>query len=211
MKLLACIMIIATCSTNKILAENSNVLKVNEYKLENGLTVWLNEDHSQPKIFGAVIVKAGSKDCPDTGIAHYFEHMMFKGTDKIGTTNYAAEKEILDVISQKYDELASTTDLKQRAQLLKSINELTVSSSKYVIPNEFNRLITRYGGSGLNAATSYDATIYFNTFSPQYIEQWAELNSERLIDPVFRLFQNELETVYEEKNMKKTRYLKASL
>jgi len=201
MKLLACIMIIATCSTNKILAENSNVLKVNEYKLENGLTVWLNEDHSQPKIFGAVIVKAGSKDCPDTGIAHYFEHMMFKGTDKIGTTNYAAEKEILDVISQKYDELASTTDLKQRAQLLKSINELTVSSSKYVIPNEFNRLITRYGGSGLNAATSYDATIYFNTFSPQYIEQWAELNSERLIDPVFRLFQNELETVYEEKNM----------
>ncbi len=201
MKLLAWIMIIATCCTSKILAEDSKVLKVNEYKLENGLTVWLNEDHSQPKIFGAVVVKAGSKDCPDTGIAHYFEHMMFKGTDKIGTTNYNAEKEILDVISQKYDELAVTTDLKQRAQLLKFINEQTVNSSQYVIPNEFNRLITRYGGSGLNAATSYDATIYFNTFSPQYIEQWAELNSERLINPVFRLFQNELETVYEEKNM----------
>lgn len=70
---------------------------------------------------------------------------------------------------------------------MKFINEQTVNSSQYVIPNEFNRLITRYGGSGLNAATSYDATIYFNTFLPQYIEQWAELNSERLINPVFRL------------------------
>ena len=101
----------------------------------------------------------------------------------------------------KYDELAMTEDTAARARLQKEINELSIRSSEYVIPNEFNRLINRFGGSGLNAATSYDATIYFNTFSPQYMVQWAEINSERLINPVFRLFQSELETVYEEKNM----------
>ena len=193
-------MVFACCSYQSQ-AEDLNALKVKEYRLENGLTVWLNEDHSQPKVFGAVVVKAGAKDCPDTGIAHYFEHMMFKGTDRIGTLDYESEKVLLDSIAMKYDELAMTEDTAARARLQKEINELSIRSSQYVIPNEFNRLINRFGGSGLNAATSYDATIYFNTFSPQYMVQWAEINSERLINPVFRLFQSELETVYEEKNM----------
>ena len=193
-------MVFACCSYQSQ-AEDLNALKVKEYRLENGLTVWLNEDHSQPKVFGAVVVKAGAKDCPDTGIAHYFEHMMFKGTDRIGTLDYESEKVLLDSIAMKYDELAMTEDTVARARLQKEINELSIRSSEYVIPNEFNRLINRFGGSGLNAATSYDATIYFNTFSPQYMVQWAEINSERLINPVFRLFQSELETVYEEKNM----------
>ena len=73
-------------------------LEVKELKLSNGMTVWLNEDHSQPKVFGAVVVKAGAKDCPNTGIAHYFEHIMFKGTDRIGTIDYQAEKPWLDSI-----------------------------------------------------------------------------------------------------------------
>lgn len=193
-------MVFACCSYQSQ-AEDLNALKVKEYRLENGLTVWLNEDHSQPKVFGAVVVKAGAKDCPDTGIAHYFEHMMFKGTDRIGTLDYESEKVLLDSIAMKYDELAMTEDTAARARLQKEINELSIRSSEYVIPNEFNRLINRFGGSGLNAATSYNATIYFNTFSPQYMVQWAEINSERLINPVFRLFQSELETVYEEKNM----------
>lgn len=193
-------MVFACCSYQSQ-AEDLNALKVKEYRLENGLTVWLNEDHSQPKVFGAVVVKAGAKDCPDTGFAHYFEHMMFKGTDRIGTLDYESEKVLLDSIAMKYDELAMTEDTAARARLQKEINELSIRSSEYVIPNEFNRLINRFGGSGLNAATSYDATIYFNTFSPQYMVQWAEINSERLINPVFRLFQSELETVYEEKNM----------
>ena len=193
-------MVFACCSYQSQ-AEDLNALKVKEYRLENGLTVWLNEDHSQPKVFGAVVVKAGAKDCPDTGIAHYFEHMMFKGTDRIGTLDYESEKVLLDSIAMKYDELAMTEDTAARTRLQKEINELSIRSSEYVIPNEFNRLINRFGGSGLNAATSYDATIYFNTFSPQYMVQWAEINSERLINPVFRLFQSELETVYEEKNM----------
>ena len=176
-------------------------LQVQELELSNGMKVWLNVDHSQPKVFGAVVVNAGAVDCPDTGIAHYFEHIMFKGTDELGTVDYAAERVYLDSISMKYDELARTTDVKQRKAIQHDINQLNVKASQYAIPNEFNRLITKYGGSDLNAGTSYDFTYYHNTFSPQFIEQWCVLNSHRLVHPVFRLFQGELETVYEEKNM----------
>lgn len=192
--------------TNGISAQtaDNNWAKAPEVKtmtLKNGMTVWLNEDHSQPKAFGAVVVKAGANDCPDTGIAHYFEHILFKGTDKIGTTDYTAERPWLDSISAQYDKLATTTAPAERTRIQSHINELSVKAAQYAIPNEFNNLISKYGGSGLNAGTSYDFTMYYNTFVPQYITQWCELNSERLIAPVFRLFQGELETVYEEKNM----------
>lgn len=179
----------------------TDALKVKEMKLSNGLTVWVNEDHSQPKVFGAVVVKAGAIDCPDTGLAHYFEHILFKGTDKIGTTDYEKERVWLDSISAKYDLLASTADETRRREIQADINRLSAKAAEYAIPNEFSNLISRYGGSGLNAATGYTYTYFYNTFIPQYIGQWAELNSERLINPVFRLFQSELETVYEEKNM----------
>jgi len=173
--------------------------KVKEYVLENGLTVWLNEDHNQPKVFGAIVVNAGSKDSPNTGIAHYFEHIMFKGTENIGTVDYAAEKVFLDQIAEKYDLLAETKSEVRRAEIQKEINDLSVLAADYVIPNEFDKLISKYGGTNLNAGTSYDFTVYHNIFAPQYLEHWAELNSERLINPVFRMFQSELETVYEEK------------
>lgn len=175
-------------------------LEVKELKLSNGMTVWLNEDHSQPKVFGAVVVKAGAKDCPNTGIAHYFEHIMFKGTDRMGTTDYAAEKPWLDSISAQYDLLSKTKDEAERTRIQMHINELSLKAADYAIPNEFNRLISKYGGSGLNAGTGHDLTFYHNSFLPQFIEQWCWLNSERLMKPVFRGFQGELENVYEEKN-----------
>lgn len=171
------------------------------FTLSNGLTVWLNEDHAQPKVFGAVVVKAGAKDCPNSGIAHYLEHLLFKGTQKIGTTDYAKEKPWLDSIAARYDLLAKTTDAAGRLAIQRQINELSVHAADYAIPNEFGNLIDRFGGTGLNAYTSFDETVFHNSFSPQYIRQWCELNAERLRDPVFRLFQGELETVYEEKNM----------
>lgn len=200
MKAFLIVMLLAWCMPINS-AQMPESLKVKEYKLSNGMTVWLNEDHSQPKVFGAILVKAGAKDCPDTGIAHYFEHMMFKGTDKIGTTDYKAEKQVLDSIAQKYDELSQCKDEKMRKEIQKEINGLSLRAAGYAIPNEFNSLISKYGGTQLNAGTSYDFTVYHNTFSPQYMAHWAEINSERLINPVFRLFQSELETVYEEKNM----------
>lgn len=176
-------------------------LQVSEFVLSNGMKVWVNVDHSQPKVFGAVVVNAGAVDCPNTGIAHYFEHIMFKGTDQLGTVDYAAEHVYLDSISIKYDQLASTTDDKARKAIQQDINRLNVKAADYAIPNEFSRLTSLYGGTDLNAGTSYDFTFYHNTFSPQFIEQWCEMNSHRLIHPVFRMFQGELETVYEEKNM----------
>lgn len=174
---------------------------VQTLRLHNGFTVWLNVDHSQPKVYGAVVVKAGAKDCPNTGIAHYFEHLMFKGTDKIGTVNYEKEKPWLDSISHQYDLLAATSDAARRQAIQKHINALSVRAADYAIPNEFENLITRFGGTGLNAYTSFDETVFHNTFSPQYLPQWCELYAERFLSPVFRLFQGELETVYEEKNM----------
>lgn len=183
-----------------VVSGGTDVLRVTTLRLRNGLTVWINEDHSQPKVYGAVIVRAGSNQCPGTGIAHYFEHLMFKGTRKIGTTGYADEKPWLDSIAACYDRLAATTDAARRRELQMDINRLSLKAADYAIPNEFNNLISRFGGTGLNAYTSYDETVYHNVFSPQYLDQWLELNSERLVDPVFRLFQSELETVYEEKN-----------
>ncbi len=171
------------------------------FTLSNGMTVWLNEDHAQPKVFGAVVVKAGAKDCPNSGIAHYLEHLLFKGTQKIGTIDYAKEKPWLDSISVQYDCLAKTTDAVQRLAIQHHINDLSIHAADYAIPNEFGNLIDRFGGTGLNAYTSFDETVFHNSFSPQYICQWCELNAERMRDPVFRLFQSELETVYEEKNM----------
>lgn len=182
------------------MAQVAPMLQVKELKLSNGMTVWLNEDHSQPKVFGAVVVKAGAKDCPNTGIAHYFEHIMFKGTDRIGTVDYQAEKPWLDSISAQYDLLSQTKDEAERTKIQQHINELSLKAADYMIPNEFNRLISKYGGSGLNAGTGHDMTFYHNTFLPQFMEQWCWLNSERLITPVFRGFQGELENVYEEKN-----------
>lgn len=182
-------------------AAPATALQVQEFVLNNGMKVWVNVDHSQPKVFGAVVVNAGAVDCPNTGIAHYFEHIMFKGTDELGTVDYAAEKVYLDSISMKYDELALTSDASRRKAIQQDINRLNVAASAFAIPNEFNRLTTMCGGTELNAGTSYDFTFYHNTFMPQYIERWCELNSHRFIHPVFRLFQGELETVYEEKNM----------
>ena len=194
------ILLILSVAATHIAAQPAASLTVSEHQLSNGMTVWLNEDHSQPVVYGAVVVKAGSKDCPGTGIAHYFEHIMFKGTDRIGTVDYPSEKVYLDSIAALYDQLSQTSDESGRSKLQQDINRISVAAARYAIPNEFNRLITRYGGSELNAATSYDMTFYYNTFPAQYIEQWSLLYSERLLHPVFRLFQGELETVYEEKN-----------
>ena len=190
-------MILAAVLTSTLVSAQ---LQVQELKLSNGMTVWLNEDHSQPKVLGAVVVKAGAKDCPNTGIAHYFEHIMFKGTDRIGTTDYAKEKPWLDSISAQYDLLSQTKNETERTRIQQHINELSLKAADYMIPNEFNRLVSKYGGSGLNAGTGHDLTYYHNSFLPQFIEQWCWLNSERLMSPVFRGFQGELENVYEEKH-----------
>ena len=178
-------------------------VKVKTMKLDNGLKVVMCEDHSSPQVFGALYVHAGSKNDPvdATGMAHYFEHIMFKGTDRIGTINWDAEKVYLDSIDIMYDKLHETTDAEARATIQQKINQLSLASTDYAIPNEVDVILTKMGGEGLNAGTSYDQTIYYNSFPANQIGKWMDVYAERFRYPVFRLFQSELETVYEEKNM----------
>ena len=178
-------------------------LKTKTYHLDNGLKVVLCENHDQPEIYGAVYVHAGSKNDPSdaTGMAHYFEHIMFKGTDRIGTIDWEKEKVYLDSISLMYDKLHETTDQATRQAIQMKINELSLASTDYAIPNEVDVILTQMGGKSLNAGTAYDQTMYYNIFPSNQLSKWMDVYVERFRNPVFRLFQSELEAVYEEKNM----------
>ena len=179
-----------------------STVSVDMYKLENGLTVMLNDDKNANSVYGAVVVKGGGKQDPNdaTGIAHYLEHMLFKGTTELGTVNYNSEKVYLDSIEILYELLGSTEDQKNRLVIQKKINNLNIKASQYAIPNEFTKLTEGFGGTGLNAFTNNDVIAYFNQFPSHQMNKWLDLNSHRFKNPVFRLFQSELETVYEEKN-----------
>jgi predicted Zn-dependent peptidase len=126
---------------------------------------------------------------------------MFKGTDRIGTTDWAKEKLYLDSISQAYDRLHATKDAKQRHDIQLEINRLNIAASKYAIPNEVDAILQKMGCTRLNAGTSYDYTVYYNTLPSNQLANWMDVYVERFRNPVFRLFQSELEAVYEEKNM----------
>ena len=186
-----------------IAASAQDKLKVETFHLSNGLKVIMCESHDQPKIYGSVVVHAGSKneDPAATGVAHYFEHIMFKGTDRIGTTDWAKEKPYLDSISDLYDQIQATQDAERRHQLQLEINRLNIEASKYAIPNETDAILQQMGCTGLNAGTSYDYTVYYNTLPSNQLENWMEVYAERFRNPVYRLFQGELEAVYEERNI----------
>lgn len=192
--------LVLVCASISGMAQNA--LKVETYKLNNGFTVFLNEDPSAVNVFGAVMVNAGSKDeYPDaTGMAHYLEHLLFKGTTTMGTTNYTSEKPYIDSIVFLYDRLAETADADKKLAIQKQINELAVKASQYGLPNEFDKLVRNIGGTGMNAFTSTDMTFYHNSFPAHEINRWLDLYAARFQNPVFRSFQSELEVVYEEKN-----------
>lgn len=193
--LLFCVAIVFYCSAQKT--------RITTTTLPNGMSVVLCEDHEQPKIMGAVCVHAGAKNDPEdnTGMAHYLEHLMFKGTDQIGTTDWEKESPILKNISDLYDDLHVTTDEKKRDHILKQINNLSNEACKYAIPNEVDVILSKMGGEDVNAFTSNDVTVYLNSFPSNQLEKWLQVYAERFRHPVFRLFQSELEAVYEEYNM----------
>ena len=176
---------------------------LSEYKLENGLTVLLWEDHDQPDVTGYVVVRAGSVDEPAeyTGLAHYLEHMLFKGTERIGALDWQTEKPIYDSIIVLYDQYSESTDEKVRADLAKQINECSLREMKLATQEEFWTLTDIIGAEGVNAFTSYDVTAYIGSFPEAEMYRWLTLYSDRMINPVFRAFQAELENVFEEYNM----------
>jgi zinc protease len=181
---------------------HGQVLDVETYQLANGLTVYLNEDKTVSNVYGAVWVNAGGKNDPAdaTGIAHYLEHMLFKGTAELGTMDYSREKPHLDSVKLFYDQLATATGKNERAALQMQINQQEIKASKYAVPNEFSQLLKSIGSTGLNASTNYDYTNYYNFFPSNQLYRWLDIYAHRFQNPVFRLFQSELEVVYEEKN-----------
>jgi len=197
------ILLIWLCSSISLIAQDiHHTLRVHTFTLDNGLTVYLNRDTYQKKVFGGIVVNAGSKNDPAdaTGIAHYLEHLLFKGTEQMGTTNFAAEKPLLDSINILYDILATTKTVEERTSIQKQINGLATRASQYGLPNEFDNLLKSIGSKGVNAFTSDDITFYHNSFPPNEIAKWLDIYAHRFQNPVFRSFQSELEVVYEEKN-----------
>lgn len=194
------IMIFALVSMSMLYAQNPSDFKT--YTLANGLTVVLDRDATQNEVFGVVATNAGSQDeeLNATGMAHYLEHMLFKGTQTMGGSDWEKEKVLIEKTYALYDKLQGATSEEEIKQINKEINDVTQEASQYAIPNEISKLVQQMGGVGMNASTSFDLTQYYNAFPPNQLERWLDLYAHRFEKPVFRLFQTELETVYEEKN-----------
>ena len=200
---------ISSCNAEKYSYETvpNDPLKARIYTLPNGLKVYMTVNKETPRIQTYIAVRVGGKNDPaeTTGLAHYFEHLMFKGTQKFGTQNYEAEKPLLDEIEKMFEIYRKTTDEEQRKAIYKQIDSLSYEASKFAIPNEYDKLMAAIGANGTNAYTSFDVTCYVEDIPSNQIENWAKVQADRFENNVIRGFHTELETVYEEKNMSLTR------
>ncbi len=181
----------------------SDPLHVHQLVLDNGLTVLLSPNHERPEVFGAVVVRTGGKNDPvdQTGMAHYLEHMLFKGTTDFGTLDWEAERPLQEQLETLYDELAAAKDDAARKAVQTKIAQTVKKTYAYAVPNELDQILEEIGGTGVNAFTTYDETVYHNTFPASQLESWLAIYAHRFENPVFRLFPTELEAVYEEKNI----------
>lgn len=177
------------------------------YTLDNGLKVYLTVNKETPRIQTYIPVRVGGKNDPaeTTGLAHYFEHLMFKGTESFGTQNYAEEKPMLDQIEALFEVYRTKTDEAERAAIYHQIDSISYEASKLAIPNEYDKLMAAIGASGTNAYTSYDVTCYMENIPSNQLDNWAKIQADRFKNNVIRGFHTELETVYEEKNMSLTK------
>lgn len=176
------------------------------YTLDNGLKVYMSVNKETPRIQTFIAVRVGGKNDPSetTGLAHYFEHLMFKGTDKFGTQDYEKEKPLLDEIERLFEVYRNTTGEEARAAIYKQIDSVSYEASKLAIPNEYDKLMSAIGATGTNAYTGFDMTVYTDDIPSNQVENWAKIQAERFQHNVIRGFHTELETVYEEKNMSLT-------
>ena len=181
-------------------------MKSRIYTLDNGLKVYLSVNKDQPRIQTYIAVRVGGKNDPsnNTGLAHYLEHLMFKGTTQFGTSDYAKEQPLLDEIEQLYEVYRTKTDPAERKAIYHQIDSLSYEASKYAIANEYDKLMAGIGSEGTNAYTSYDVTCYTEDIPSNEVENWAKIQSNRFKDMVIRGFHTELEAVYEEKNISLT-------
>jgi len=172
------------------------------YTLKNGLKVFLAQNSDAPRIQTYIPVRTGSNNDPsdNTGLAHYLEHMMFKGTSKLGTQNWEKESELLDQISDLYEQHKAENDPEKKKEIYRKIDEVSQEASQYAIANEYDKAISSLGASGTNAHTWFDETVYKNNVPNNELEKWLKIEKERFSELALRLFHTELESVYEEFN-----------
>ena len=174
-----------------------------QHTLANGLTLYLSPNPAEPRVYTQICVRAGSKHDPDqsTGLAHYLEHMLFKGTDKIGSRDWEAEEPLLREIAETYEAHRKTSDAGERRTLYKKIDDLSQRAAGYALPGEYDRVIAQLGAQGTNAYTWVDQTVFLNDIPSNELGRWMALETERFSRLVLRLFHTELETVFEEFNI----------
>ncbi|PCJ80589.1 MAG: peptidase M16 [Flavobacteriales bacterium] len=172
------------------------------YTLENGLKVYLSVNKDEPRVQTAIAVRAGSKNDPAdcTGLAHYLEHMLFKGSSKIATTNWEQESKVLQQISGLFEEHKISDNDSIKRNIYNQIDSLSQVAVAYAVPNEYDKMISSIGAKGTNAFTSDEQTVYINDIPSNELEKWLMIEYERFGELVLRLFHTELETVYEEFN-----------
>ncbi len=182
-------------------------IRVQMHTLSNGLRLFLSINKDEPRVYTEIAVRAGSKHDPadTTGLAHYFEHMMFKGTDRLGSLDWPTEKAILDEIEQKFEEHRNETDPDRKRLLYADIDRLSFEAAKYAAANEYDKMVSAIGAKGTNAYTWVEQTVYINDIPSNELNRWFSLESERFRRPILRLFHTELETVFEEYNISQDR------
>lgn len=181
---------------------SNDPMKVRVYELDNGLKIYLTQNKSEPNIQTLIPVKAGSTYDPKetTGLAHYLEHLMFKGTERLGTQDWEKEKVLLDQISDLYEQHKAEQDPAKKKEIYREIDRVSGEAAKFAVSNEYDKAISAIGGSRTNAFTSNERTVYMNTIPANELERWVILERERFGSLVMRFFHTELETVYEEFN-----------
>ena len=184
------------------LIHDSDAMQVKVYQLDNGFTVYLSRNTEAPRLYAEIAVRAGSLTDPSdsTGLAHYLEHLMFKGTRKMGTLDYEKEKPHIEKITALYEQHSHEQDAEKRKTIYQEINKVSTTAAQYAVANDIDRIYKLIGGLNVNAHTYYEETVYKVDIPSNQLERWAKIEAERFSDPVFRLFHTELEAVYEEKN-----------
>ncbi len=184
------------------LSVDNDPMETRIYTLENGMKVYISVNKEKPRIQTNIAVRAGSKNDPAdaTGLAHYLEHMLFKGSSQIGTMDWAKEGPLLKKISDLYEQHRSTVDPEERKKIYSQIDSVSYEAAKFAIPNEYDKMMSSLGAKGTNAFTSYEQTVYVNDIPTNEFEKWLMLESARFKELTLRLFHTELETVYEEFN-----------
>ena len=193
----------ATAKDYKYETVKGDQMQTRIYTLDNGLKVYLSVNTEKPRIQTFIAVRTGSMNDPaeTTGLAHYLEHLMFKGTKQFGTTDPDAEAVLLNDIERRYEEYRLITDPELRRQKYHEIDSVSQLAARYFIPNEYDKLMAAIGAEGTNAYTSNDVTCYTEDIPSNEVENWARIQGDRFQNMVIRGFHTELEAVYEEYNI----------